>query len=193
MDRNLPSLPLFVVFVLAFIVCTGCAQPATPAAAVLKEAPMTVNLTSPAFAEGGSIPVRYTCEGENVSPPLNWTPPPSGTASLALIADDPDAPSGTWVHWVLYNLPGDADGQSEGVKAAPTLANGAAQGNNSSNTLGYRGPCPPPGSAHRYFFKLYALDAKLDLAAGATKAGLLKAMNGHILAEGQLMGTYQRK
>lgn len=154
---------------------------------------MTVKMTSPAFAEGAFIPVRYTCDGENISPPLTWTPPPPETASLALITDDPDAPSGVWVHWVLYNLPGDATGLPEAVATTQTLANGAVQGNNSSNNLGYRGPCPPRGSAHRYFFKLYALDAKLNLAPGATKADLLKAMNDHILAEGQLMGRYQRK
>ena len=154
---------------------------------------MIIAISSPAFAEGASLPVQYTCDGENVSPPLTWAPPPPGTVSLALIADDPDAPSGIWVHWVLYNLPGDATGLPEGVDATQTLANGAAQGNNSSKSLGYRGPCPPGGSAHRYFFKLFALNAKLDLAPGATKADLLKAMSGHILAEGQLMGTYQRK
>lgn len=154
---------------------------------------MIINMTSSAFAEGASIPVRHTCDGDNLSPPLSWTSPPPGTRSMALIADDPDAASGIWVHWVLYNLPGDASGLPEGVDVTQPLTGEAAQGKNSSNNPGYRGPCPPRGSAHRYFFKLYALDALLDLAPGATKAVLLEAMKGRIVAEGQLMGTYQRK
>ncbi len=154
---------------------------------------MTIRLTSSAFADGAAIPARHTCQGEDLSPPLAWSQPPVGTVSLALVVDDPDAPAGDWVHWVLYNLPGDATTLPEGVAKTLSPAGGALQGKNDFNTLGYNGPCPPRGTPHRYFFKLYALDRRLDLAAGATKANLLQAMRGHILDQGQLMGAYQRK
>ena len=130
-----------------------------------------MQLTSTVFAEGAAIPAKHTCDAKNVSPPLKWSGVPAGAKSLALIVDDPDAPVGTWVHWVLYDLP--------------------ATG--SELHLGYGGPCPPPGKPHRYFFKLYALDAVLDLKPGLTKKDLEKAMEGHILERAQLMGTYQRK
>jgi Raf kinase inhibitor-like YbhB/YbcL family protein len=139
------------------------------------------------------IPLRYTCDGEDTSPPLEWGAPPPGTASLALIVDDPDAPRGTWVHWVIYNLPAEARGLAAGIALEAELSDSSRQGNNSWPRLGYGGPCPPSGS-HRYFFKLYALDTALDLQQpGATKQQLLQAMEGHILAETQLMGTYARK
>jgi Raf kinase inhibitor-like YbhB/YbcL family protein len=147
-----------------------------------------VKLTSAAFAEGGTIPAQYTCDGSDVSPPLVWSGAPAGTKAFALIADDPDAPAGTWVHWVLYNVPGSAAQLPEGV-AGP---GGAAQGRNDFRKTGYGGPCPPPGTPHRYFFKLYALDAPLALKAGATKPEIERAMQGHTLAQAQLMGTYGR-
>jgi Raf kinase inhibitor-like YbhB/YbcL family protein len=118
---------------------------------------------------------------------------PPAAKSLALICDDPDAPMGTWVHWVIYDLPPATAGLAEGMPKSPELANGAKQGMNDYKRLGYGGPCPPPGKPHRYFFKLYAFGAKPDLKPGLTKKDLLKAMDGHVLAEGQLMGTYQRK
>jgi Raf kinase inhibitor-like YbhB/YbcL family protein len=153
---------------------------------------MTIQLTSTAFGEGENIPKRYTADGENVSPPLRWSDPPEGTKAFALICDDPDAPRGTWVHWVLFNLPADQREVEEGVPAQEVLANGAKQGKNDFGKVGYGGPAPPPGKPHRYFFKLYALDTPLDLAPGATKGQLVAAMKGHVLAEGQLMGRYGR-
>jgi len=152
-----------------------------------------MTLTSSAFATGGSIPAKYTCEGANVSPPLSWTGAPAGTQSVALICDDPDAPAGTWVHWVLYNLPSGVSALAEKMESTPTVSNGAVQGINDFEKTGYGGPCPPPGKPHRYFFKLYALDTNLALKPGATKKALVQAMEHHILAEGQLMGTCQRK
>jgi Raf kinase inhibitor-like YbhB/YbcL family protein len=139
-----------------------------------------------------SIPKRYTGDGEDQSPPLHWSEPPSETKSIALICDDPDAPRGAWVHWVLFNLPAKVRELHEGVATTKTLDNGASQGKNDFGKIGYGGPAPPKGASHRYFFKLYALDVALDLAVGATKAQLEAAMKGHVLAHGQLMGTYQR-
>jgi Raf kinase inhibitor-like YbhB/YbcL family protein len=153
---------------------------------------MTIKITSTAFAEGQPIPVQHTCDGQT-SPPLAWSDVPSSTTSLALIGDDPDAPAGTWVHWVLYNLPPDTAGLPEGVPKTENVAGGAFQGLNDFRRVGYGGPCPPRGKQHRYFFKLYALDTLLSLKAGATKADVVNAMKGHTLAEGQLVGTYQRQ
>ncbi len=153
---------------------------------------MTIRVSSSAFQEGGAIPTPYTDDGQDASPPLQWDNVPAGTKGLALIADDPDAPRGTWVHWVLYNLPADARSLDEGVPTTETLPNGARQGKNDFGKIGYGGPAPPKGKPHRYYFKLYALDAPVGLAPGATKAELLAAMKGHVLAEGQLMGKYGR-
>jgi hypothetical protein len=153
---------------------------------------MSIEVTSTAFKAGETIPKQYTGDGADRSPPLCWSEPPSGTKSLAMICDDPDAPRGTWVHWVLFNLPAQARELEEGVPTKETLGNGSKQGNNDFGNIGYGGPAPPKGKPHRYFFKLYALDAALDLSAGATKAELEQAMKGHILAEGQLMGNYER-
>jgi Raf kinase inhibitor-like YbhB/YbcL family protein len=152
---------------------------------------MGIKIESSAFKEGGMIPVKYTCDGEDVSPPLKWGDLPTGTKSIALISDDPDAPVGTWVHWVLYNLPPDVRALPENIPPKKTLENGAVQGTSDFKRPGYGGPCPP-GGTHRYFFKIYALDKKIDLAPGASKAQLLKAMESHILDSGQLMGKYKR-
>ncbi|HCS47996.1 MAG TPA: YbhB/YbcL family Raf kinase inhibitor-like protein [Candidatus Aminicenantes bacterium] len=152
---------------------------------------MEIKISSRAFQEGGMIPRRYACDGEDISPPLAWTGIPEGTKTIALIGDDPDAPIGTWVHWVLFNLPADVKELAEAVPPDKELSSGAKQGKNDFRRIGYGGPCPP-GGTHRYFFKLYALDSVLDLAAGVSKADLLKAMQGHVLAEGQLMGKYKR-
>ena len=154
---------------------------------------MNIQTTSAAFANGQPIPAKYPCEGSDISLPLKWTNAPANSKSFALIADDPDAPVGTWVHWVLYDLPPNTTGLPEGVAKTQFIVGNAKQGLNSWPRLGYGGPCPPPGKPHRYFFKLYALDTMLDLKPGVTKKDLLKAMEGHVLAEGQLMGTYQRK
>lgn len=153
---------------------------------------MEIKITSSAFTEGGLLPAKYTCDGTDVSPPLQWDAVPQGTKSIALICDDPDAPMGTWVHWVLFNLPAEAKELTENIPPEKTLANGARQGTNDFRKIGYGGPCPPSGT-HRYFFKIYALDAKVNLEAGANKRQLLKAMEGHILAQGQLIGKYKRR
>ena len=154
---------------------------------------MNLQITSPAFSEGHPIPAKYSCEGSDISPPLKWTNAPASTKSFALIADDPDAPVGTWVHWVLYDLPPNTTELPEDVAKAQVISNGAKQGLNSWPRLGYGGPCPPPGKPHRYFFKLYAVDTMLNLKPGATKKDVEAAIKGHVLAEGRLMGTYQRK
>ncbi len=153
---------------------------------------MNLQLTSTAFAEGQPIPRQHAFDDKDLSPALQWSGVPSAAKSLALICDDPDAPKGTWVHWVIYDLPPSTAGLAEGVSKSSELANGAKQGVNDYKRLGYGGPCPPPGKPHRYFFKLYALDTATGLQPGATKKDLLKAMDGHVVAEGQLMGTYQR-
>jgi Raf kinase inhibitor-like YbhB/YbcL family protein len=152
---------------------------------------MALQITSAAFSEGGMIPKPYTCDGTDVSPDLSWTGVPEATKSLALICDDPDAPVGTWVHWVLFNISAGETGIPTEVAPEATLPNGAKHGTNDFRRLGYGGPCPP-GGTHRYFFKLYALDTVLSLASGATKAQVEEAMQGHILAEAQLMGKYKR-
>jgi Raf kinase inhibitor-like YbhB/YbcL family protein len=152
-----------------------------------------MQVTSTAFTEGQPIPVDYTCEGKNVSPPLEWSGAPANTKSLALIVDDPDAPVGIWVHWVLYNLPAATTGLSENAARNASALGSAAQGVNDFKRAGYGGPCPPPGKPHRYFFKLFALDSELQLNREPTKKDLEKAMEGHILAQGQIMGTYKRK
>ena len=152
---------------------------------------MAITITSSAFAEGAMIPKKFTCDAEDISPDLKWSGVPQGAKRLALICDDPDAPVGTWVHWVLFNIPADVTALPAGLPADATLKNGARHGKNDFRKLGYGGPCPP-GGTHRYYFKLYALDTVLTLESGSTKAQLLAAMKGHILAEGQLMGRYKR-
>ncbi len=152
---------------------------------------MEIKVTSPAFKESEFIPKKYTCDGENVSPAVEWTGVPDSAKVIALICDDPDAPRGTWVHWVVFNIPAGVNGLAENIQRTSTLPSGARQGINDSHELGYDGPCPP-GGTHRYYFKVYALDKILALESGATKAQLLKAMEGHILGEGQLMGRYKR-
>ena len=179
---------LFMWFVLT-ILLTSCSatQTATP------EADMSVELKSDAFVNGQSIPAKYSCTGKNVSPALTWNDPPAGTQSFALIADDPDAPVGTWVHWVLFNIPADERSLPEDlpVTGKNVDPNAIYFGKNSSGNTRYDGPCPPSGT-HRYYFKIYALDSLVDLLPGATKDELLKAMQGHILAQGELMGTFSK-
>lgn len=153
---------------------------------------MEIKITSSAFEDGALIPAKYTCDGEDVSPPLQWEAVPEGTKSIALISDDPDAPVGTWIHWVLYNLPAEVKELAEAVPADETLPGGARQGTTDFGRIGYGGPCPPSGT-HRYFFKIYALDTDVDLPRGADKSELREAMQGHILGEGRLMGKYARK
>lgn len=183
----------FPLFALVLLGCPSQRQPAAqgPGANKTNEDKMEIKLISAAFTEGQPIPRQYTCDGMNVSPPLEWSEVPKNAKTLAIICDDPDAPSGTWVHWVLYNLPADKIGLIENVPPTEKLPGGGLHGKNDFGKPGYGGPCPPSGT-HRYFFKIYALDSELSLKAGATKAELLKAMEGHTLAQGQLMGTYSR-
>lgn len=152
---------------------------------------MPFTVSSSAFPEGGKIPRRYTCDGEDISPPLEWRDPPEGTKALALIMDDPDAPRGTWLHWLLFDLPGAARSIAESVPARAKLENGGTHGKNSWGRSDYGGPCPPAGT-HRYFFRLYALREPLGLPAGASVEQVRRAMEGHILSEAELMGTYGR-
>jgi len=178
---------------LAFILVGALAAfwvPLEARGAAAPGAPLELKTT--AFQPGGEIPVKHTCEGSDVSPALTWTDPPAGTKTFALIADDPDAPMGTWVHWVLYDLPGTARQLPEGLPKVEEIQGGGRHGRNDFPNIGYGGPCPPPGKAHRYFFKLYALDTKLGLSPGATKQEVEQAMKGHILARAELMGRYHR-
>ena len=173
---------------LAFIVilaCVACQAP-SPSGEEERGAPMVITISSSAFSEGNVIPRLYTCDGEDLSPPLSWSGTPDDTQSLVMITDDPDAPAGTFVHWVLYDIPPGTTSLSEGVIGVGT------QGVNGFGRTSYGGPCPPRGGAHRYLFKVYALDSPLNLQSSATKAEVEKAMEGHVLAQGQLMGTYER-
>ena len=156
------------------------------------EGKMTLSLSSPVFQEGQDIPIKYTCEGQDISPPLTWDEPPSGTQCFVLIVDDPDAPRGVFTHWLLFNLPADSRELPEAVPTHNELASGALQGKNDFGKIGYGGPCPPAGPAHHYRFTFYALDQLLDLTAGASRKQVTDAVKGHILAWGQLTGMYQR-
>jgi Raf kinase inhibitor-like YbhB/YbcL family protein len=178
---------LAVNWLLILVACRG-AQP-TDGPPVASENGLV--LTSAAFEDGGAIPTLYTCDGADTSPPLEWDDPPPNTASFALIMDDPDAPVGTWVHWVIYELPPETRQLRAELPPESQIAGGGVQGENSWPRTGYGGPCPPSGT-HRYFVKLYALDVLLGASPGLTKKRLLEEMEGHILAQTQLVGTYAR-
>jgi Raf kinase inhibitor-like YbhB/YbcL family protein len=187
----------FCAALAVFLLSAGCQADGPekkPAGNAREETAM--ELKSSAFEADGRIPVKYTCDGEDLSPPLAWSGAPQGTQSFAMIMDDPDAPPGTWVHWVLYDLPATTRELPEGLPKNETLDDGSVHGIcwgvSSFNRVGYYGPCPPPGSPHRYFFKLYALDAKLALDPRATKDDVVKAMEGHVLAKVELVGLYGR-
>ncbi len=183
---------LVILLSLALSSCTGqtpSAGSSTPSPLPLSSTSLQVASTS--FKEGQLIPRHYTCDGVNISPPLEWSGVPQSAKTIALVADDPDAPGGTWVHWIFYNLPAANIGLVENLPADESLKAGGFQGKNDFGKIGYGGPCPPSGT-HHYYFRVYAVDSELPLKAGATKAELLKAMEGHILAQGQLMGTYAR-
>ena len=192
-NAMLSRLKIAIPLVLLLSGCLTRPQPVAqqPEENKRKEDKMEMKLESSAFEEGQAIPKQYTCDGVNVSPPLEWRGVPKNAKTLAIICDDPDAPAGTWVHWVLYNLPAGDMGLIENAPGTEKLTGGGLQGKNDFGKSGYGGPCPPSGT-HRYFFKLYALDAELDLKPGAMKSDLLKAMEGHVVAQGQLMGTYRR-
>ena len=152
---------------------------------------MVIKIESKEFNEGNPIPKRYTCDDVNISPPLTWSSIPEEAKSIAIICEDPDAPGGTWSHWVIFNLPGDISGLDEFVMGREILDNGAVQGVNDFGTIGYGGPCPPSGT-HRYYFKIYALDRKIEITSRINRSELLENMGGHIIDQGQLMGIYTR-
>jgi len=187
------SLVLIILLGLALMACAKRPQTTAQSAAtnIPKDNKPEIKLASTAFKEGESIPRAYTCDGVNISPPLEWSGVPKTAKTLAIVCDDPDAPGGTWVHWVLYNLPADNIGLVENLPANDNLTAGGFQGMNDFQKIGYGGPCPPSGT-HHYNFRIYALDSDLPLKAGATKAETMKAMEGHIVLQGQLMGTYRR-
>jgi Raf kinase inhibitor-like YbhB/YbcL family protein len=186
---------LFYFLVVSLAACTS--TPSTPAQVPpssetqpTKEVAMSFRISSSAFTNGEAIPIKFSCNGDDTSPALTWTEPPAGTQSFALIMDDPDAPMGTWVHWVIFNIPASTRNLTERMPTDPQLSDGSLQGKTSAGSSGYHGPCPPSGT-HRYFFKLYALDTILSLSAKADKKELLAAMDGHILANAELMGTFK--
>jgi len=178
---------------IGILLCTACSPSRTVTPEPTSEADMTFKLTSDAFISGQSIPAKYTCVSKNISPALMWTDPPTGTQSFALIVDDPDAPGQTWVHWVLYNIKPDVRAFQEDlpIKGKNADPDAVFVGKNSSGSIAYQGPCPPSGT-HRYYFKLYALDSQISLLPGATKDQILKEMDGHILAQTELMGTFSK-
>ena len=178
-------------FPLLLITLGGC-KAVAPISPPEGERTMTIKISSPAVEEGGLIPRRFTCDGEDLSLPLAWSGMPPEAKSLALIVDDPDAPVGIWVHWILYDMSPTLTSLPEGVVKTPSVSGIGIQGTNDFHKIGYGGPCPPKGKPHRYFFKLYALDSLLNLQPGVTKAALEKAMQGHILAQGQWFGVYRR-
>ena len=153
---------------------------------------MDIKISSSAFEDGGMIPSEYTCDGDDISPPLRWEDLPEKTKTIAIICDDPDAPGGTFVHWVLYDVPANKEHLDKGLPDDETFDNGTRQGITSFGKTGYGGPCPPSGT-HRYFFKIYALDVKINTATIIDKEHLLKAMEGHLLGQGKLMGLYKRQ
>jgi Raf kinase inhibitor-like YbhB/YbcL family protein len=169
----------------------GQSQTNVSADTILTKSKMT--LTSTAFRNDFTIPQQFTCQGEDISPELAWSGTPEGTQCFALLCEDPDAPGGTYIHWVIYNIPATERGLAENFPKRDKLPNGTRQGTNDFKQMGYGGPCPPPGKAHRYYFKLYALDAMINIPGEATRDLLQNAMHGHILAEGETMGTYAKK
>jgi len=176
-----------LVFVGIQTVMVDRAKAAEPAA---KDKAFTISSSN--FSSGGEIPKKFSCDDSDVSPELSWTGAPAGVRSFAVIADDPDAPAGTWTHWVLFDLPPQTTELPEGVPKVDEVPTGGRQGRNDFGKIGYNGPCPPPGKPHRYFFKLYALDQMLNLKPGASKREVEQAMQGHVLGKAELTGKYRR-
>jgi Raf kinase inhibitor-like YbhB/YbcL family protein len=185
---------LWIAPLLCLLLATAaaCGNPALQSAQAPDSSKSAFRIESAAFKEGAFIPARFSCQGENVSPQLKWTDPPAGTRSLALIVDDPDAPVGTWTHWVVFNLPAQTRAMEENATKQDELTNGGLQGMTSFGSVGYGGPCPPPGKPHRYIFKLYALDTMLSLKPGASREEVVAALRSHTLGEAQLMGRFKR-
>jgi hypothetical protein len=178
--------------IFALVLCLSTTFPQQPTSGKGRNAGAAVTLTSPAFAPGGDIPEQYTCKGADSSPALEWRGTPAHVSGFALIADDPDAPQGTWTHWIAWNLPPSAHAVPAGVPKRAQLDDGTKQGRNDFHNIGYNGPCPPPGKAHRYFFRLYALNGTSDLPPGASRADVDAAIAGHIVAQAEYMGTFHR-
>ena len=178
--------------ILGMMLILGACQGARPEPSKPQGATAGIRLESSAFSAEGLIPKQHTCDGQDLSPPLSWSETPPSAQSLVLICDDPDAPIGTWDHWILFNIPSTVRSLPEGIPAEAEVVGIGRHGLNSWKRLGYGGPCPPQGSTHRYYFRLYALDTMLDLEAGASKKEVERAMEGHVLAFGQLMGRYGR-
>lgn len=183
--RQVLAVCILMLMLSATVACSSGA----PAA---KEGGMKLSVSSSAFGEGESIPKKFACNGQNISPPLTWRNVPQGTKAFALIVDDPDAPSGTFTHWLIFNIPSETHELSAAIPSQGKLPSGALQGKNDFGEIGYDGPCPPSGPAHHYRFTVYALDKSLDLKAGATREQVINAMEGNVLARGRLTGTYKR-
>ncbi len=188
--RYVWGLPVLILVVTLLAACGG--QEPSPTPGALERGIAAMEVTSPAFKDGGTVPVKYSCEGEDVSPPIAIGPKPPQTRSLALLMDDPDAPGGTFVHWIAFDLDGDRHELKEGLGGEEERAAEGKHGVNGFGRLGYGGPCPPAGLAHTYRFMVYALDRKLDLEAGATVNEVLAAMRGNVLGLGQLEGSFGR-
>jgi Raf kinase inhibitor-like YbhB/YbcL family protein len=185
---RLPALVLITAICLIAVLLAGCSLEERP-----QQAGKTgLSIKSTTFQEGGKIPDKYTCQGQDVSLPLTWSEPPEGTKSFVLIMDDPDAPRGLFTHWLIYNIPPETSNLAEAVPNDDQLQNGALQGENDSGNIGYSGPCPSPGNAHRYQFTLYALDRVLDIPSGVKRKELDSAMKSHILTQTRLTGRYSR-
>lgn len=178
--------------ILVLVLCMSLAACGADAAPPVSTTDTTFPLESDAFADGAIIPQRYTCDGEDISPPLAWGEVPAGTESLVLIVDDPDAPVGTWDHWIVFNIAASVQSLPAGIPADETVTGVGTHGKNGWQRLGYGGPCPPGTSEHRYQFRLYALDTRLDLDPGATKRQVVDAMEGHVLGHGELTARYGR-
>lgn len=182
----------FIGSATAIWIAVQCASAPIHRVRAASDAAKTMTISSPSFSNGGNIAKKFTCDGADVSPEVSWTDPPAGTKSFALLADDPDAPVGNWNHWTMWNVPADKRGLAENVGKDARLPDGSEQGHNDFPKTGYNGPCPPPGKPHRYYFKLFALDTKLDLKPGSRKKDLEAAMKGHVLAQAEWMGRYGR-
>jgi Raf kinase inhibitor-like YbhB/YbcL family protein len=193
LKSNRKLIAVTVLMTAVMLIAASCAQAKKPAKMNVKGAKMTWTLKSNSIAEGKRVPDKFTCKGPDVSPALSWDPAPKGTREIVLIMDDPDAPVGTWTHWIVYGIAPDKTSFPENIeKSADAKSIGALQGITSFKRPGYGGPCPPPGPTHRYFFKLHALDKKTGLPAGASLAQVEAAIKGHVIAEAKLMGTYSR-
>lgn len=185
------SLSVVLIFAAMLSVC-ALRSPSFVKASVPAEESMEFTISSPSFTNGGDIPKKFTCDGTDVAPQLNWSNAPNGKVVFALLADDPDAPVGNWNHWAIWNIPPHSHGLAEGIPKDAHLADGSVQGTNDFRKIGYNGPCPPAGKPHRYYFKLFALDQKVNLNSTAGKKELEAAMKGHVLSRAEWMGRYQR-